>query len=209
MKTAATILLIILAFFVGLLTFAHHIQRLTPAKPPANADGIVVLTGASNLRIEAAMTLLRAGKGRRLLVSGVNREVSEVDIGGVTRAPKALIACCVDLGFEASDTKGNAQETAEWVALHDYRSVIVVTADYHMPRALVELRAALPGVSLTPYPVRTEGLDARHWWHTGRGARRMIIEYGKFLVISVREAVFGLGPKDSRDTQPRQVGATH
>jgi uncharacterized SAM-binding protein YcdF (DUF218 family) len=196
MKTAVAILIVFLALVIGLWVFSAHVAGSTPAPEPRKADGIVVLTGASNIRLEAAMRLLEAGKARRLLVSGVNREATRADIRGVTGAGKALYDCCVDLGFTAADTIGNARETAEWARAKDYRSLIIVTADYHMPRAEVELKAALPGVTLIAYPVRTESLDARRWWRTTRGARRMIFEYGKYLVILVRETFLSLGPKE-------------
>jgi uncharacterized SAM-binding protein YcdF (DUF218 family) len=78
-----------------------------------------------------------------------------------------------------------------------YHSLILVTADYHMPRALIELRAAMPEAQVTPYPVATPTLDARHWPDTSQGARRMIVEYCKYLAILMREAVLSLGGGDS------------
>ena len=101
--------------------------------------------------------------------------------------------CCVDLGFEAIDTVGNARETAEWARARGYDRLILVTADYHMPRALLELRGAMPHVRLTPYPVATEDVDARRWWKTPQGRRLMVVEYDKYLVILAREAVLRLG----------------
>jgi uncharacterized SAM-binding protein YcdF (DUF218 family) len=95
------------------------------------------------------------------------------------------------LGFTALDTLGNAREAAAWARAMDYKSLILVTADYHMPRALIEVRAAMPGVTVTPYPVATPTLDARHWSETTLGARRMISEYSKYLAILAREAVLG------------------
>ena len=100
------------------------------------------------------------------------------------------------LGFVATDTVGNARETAAWARAHGYRSLIVVTSDFHIPRAMLELRAAMPGVVLTPYPVKSEEVDAAHWWRSRDSARRMVVEYCKYLAILTREAVFSLGPKE-------------
>ena len=111
-------------------------------------------------------------------------------------ATQRLYDCCVDLGFEAEDTVGNARETAEWVRSHDYQSLIVVTSDYHMPRAMLELRAALPGVQLIAYPVRSVELDAGHWWRSKSNARFIVIEYSKYLAILARQTLLSLGPKD-------------
>jgi uncharacterized SAM-binding protein YcdF (DUF218 family) len=157
---------------------------------------VVVLTGISSQRIVAGMHLLRQGKAERMLVSGVNRGATRADIQRLARAVAApAYDCCVDLGFEAEDTVGNARETAQWARARGYDNLIVVTADYHMPRALLELRRALPGVTLIPYPVATNELNARRWWRNPHDARRMIVEYAKYLVILGRESVARLAPK--------------
>ena len=196
MRSAAVLLLVILIWGVGLVAFAGRVAQSTPAPEPAQADGVVALTGASDARITAAMKLMEAGKGRRMLISGVNQKASRADIRGVAKATRRLYDCCVDLGFQALDTVGNARETARWARRHDYHSLIVVTSDFHMPRAMLELRAALPDVSLTPYPVRSNDLNARRWWRTQEGARRMTLEYCKYLAILARESLLSLGPKD-------------
>jgi uncharacterized SAM-binding protein YcdF (DUF218 family) len=191
-KGLAVLLVAALIWTAGLFEFADRVTRMTPAAEPAPADAIVALTGASDLRLEAATNLLEAGKGRRLLVSGVNRRASRADLWGVTGAAKPLFDCCVDLGFTAADTLGNARESAEWAKAMGYHSLILVTSDYHMPRAVIELRSAMPGADITPYPVATESLDARHWLDTSLSARRMVIEYCKYLAILARQAVLGL-----------------
>jgi uncharacterized SAM-binding protein YcdF (DUF218 family) len=194
-KGLAAILVLALIWVAGLLEFADRIARLTPPDEPAAADGIVALTGGSDLRLEAATHLLEDGKGKRLLVSGVNRTATRSDLWNVTGAAKPVFDCCVDLGFQAVDTVGNARETAQWAKAMDYRSLILVTADYHMPRALIEMRAAMPGETITPYPVATSELDARHWTATSVSARRMVFEYCKYLAILTRETALGHGPK--------------
>ena len=196
MRSAAVLMLVLLCWGVGLLAFVGRIEQSTPAAEPPVSDGIVALTGASDARITAAMKLLETGKARRMLISGVNRQASRADIRGVAKATRRLYDCCVDLGFQAADTVGNARETARWVRSRKYQSLIVVTSDFHMPRAMLELRAALPGVRLTPYPVGSAELNARHWWRTQEGARRMILEYSKYLAILARESLISLGPKD-------------
>lgn len=196
MKSLAALLILGMIWAVGLLAFSGRVEQSTPAKEPSVADGVVVLTGASNIRLEAATKLLEAGKGKRLLISGVNREATREDVLNVTKAVKPIYDCCVDLGFAAANTVGNARETAEWARAKGYHSLIVVTADYHMPRAMLELRATLPDTVLYPYPVATEGLDAHRWWKQNATTRRMVVEYCKYLAILAREAFLGLGPKE-------------
>ncbi|MDE2357383.1 MAG: YdcF family protein [Alphaproteobacteria bacterium] len=193
MKGLACVLVAGLVWLAGLLAFADRIARSTPAEPPAPADGIVALTGGSAVRLKAATDLLEAGEGQRLLVSGVDRRVSRRDLWALTGAAKPLFDCCVDLGFEAANTLGNARETSDWVRAMGYRSVILVTADYHTPRAVLDLRGALDGVRVEAYPVATPDLDARHWQESGRGAERMAAEYDKYLVTLARDGVLDLG----------------
>lgn len=202
MKSFAALLILVMIWFVGLLAFTSRVDQSTPAQEPPVSDGVVVLTGASNVRLEQATKLLEAGKGKRLLISGVNREASRDDVLGVTKAVRPIYDCCVDLGYAAADTIGNASESAEWAKAKDYHSLIVVTADYHMPRSMLELHAAMPGVTLHPYPVVTESLNAHRWWKGGTSARRMIVEYCKYLAILGREAFLKLGPKDKADPKP-------
>ena len=186
MKAFALILLLALVWAAGLLAFAGRVIHSTPAPEPAASDGIVALTGASSLRIEAATELLEQGLARRLLISGVNPDATREQVREATSTAGRAFDCCVDLGFQAENTLGNALETAGWVRRHRYATLIVVTADYHMPRALLELHAAMPGVELRAYPVATQVLDARRWLATPEAARRMTVEYCKYLAVLAR-----------------------
>jgi len=205
-RVLAAILVLALIWAVGLLAFAQRVERLTPPTEPPTADAVVALTGASDLRLEAAVRLLERGKGRRLLISGVNKEASRDDILTVSRAAKPVYDCCVDLGFTAADTLGNAREIAEWADGKGYDSLIVVTSDYHMPRAMLLIRAAMPDATLTPYPVVTPPVDVRHWWRRSGDARRLAIEYCKYLAVLARESVRGAEPK-SQETPPARADA--
>ena len=200
MRGLAFILVIALIWAAGLWAFAERVATSTPAPEPPAADGIVALTGASNVRLEAGAQLLDQGKGRRLLISGVYKGATRADVRDVARGLSKEWECCVDLGFHAENTRGNARETAGWVRYHDYRSLIVVTADYHMPRALLELKAAMPGTQIYPYPVVTD-LNARRWWRSQSDARRMVLEYCKYIVILGREGVLGLGRRAGADNR--------
>lgn len=205
-RVLAAVLVLALIWAVGLVAFAQRIERLTPADQPPVADAVVALTGASDLRLEAAVRLLERGKGRRLLISGVNKEASRADVLAVTGAVKPIYDCCVDLGYTAADTIGNAGEIAEWARGKGYDSLIVVTSDYHMPRTMLLLHAAMPEATLTPYPVVTGPVDVRHWWRRSGDARRLSIEYCKYLAILVRESVSGAGSKP-RKTPPAAPAA--
>jgi uncharacterized SAM-binding protein YcdF (DUF218 family) len=205
MKSIAAFLVLALIWVAGLFAFADRIQRSTPAVQPEPADGIVALTGPEpNERMPTAVDLLMKQLGRRMLVSGVNRGVSREQLRWHTGAVKRVYDCCVDLGFTAADTVGNARETAEWADAMRFKSLIVVTSDYHMPRAMLELRAVMrpPAWRLQPYAVPTPELK-RRWWRSPSAARLMVVEYCKYLAILGREAVLGLGPRATPAAQPK------
>lgn len=199
MKGVAALLVVAMIWAVGLFAFASRVQQSTPVPEPPPAEGIVVLTGAnSNERIAAAVDLLAERLGQRVLVSGVNPEVSREELRRASKTVRRLYDCCVDLGFMAADTVGNARETAEWARARRYESLIIVTSDYHMPRAMLELRAVLrPPMLLETWAVPTPALKARGWWRSPRAARLMVVEYCKYLAILGREAVLGLGPREA------------
>jgi uncharacterized SAM-binding protein YcdF (DUF218 family) len=191
MKFLTFIAIVILIWLVGLFAFADRVRGYTPAAEPARADAIVALTGPSAERVNAAIRLLEQDKGKRVLISGVNREVRRQELRALTPGSNRLFNCCVDLGFEAEDTVGNAQEIAAWADAKGYDSLIVVTSDYHMPRALTEIRAAAPELALTPYAVETPSLDNSRWWRAAVTARRMTLEYVKYLAALARAVVGG------------------
>ena len=191
MKFLTFIAIVALIWLVGLFAFADRVRSYTPAADPARADAIVALTGPSAERVNAAIRLLEQDKGQRVLISGVNREVRRQELRALTPGSNKLFNCCVDLGFEAEDTIGNAQEIAAWADAKGYDSLIVVTSDYHMPRALTEIRAAAPDLALTPYAVETPSLDNSRWWRAAVTARRMTLEYMKYLAALGRALVGG------------------
>ncbi len=202
MRTLAAIFVVLLVWATGLLAFAARVDRLTPADDPAPADGIVALTGGSGERISAAVRLLEDGRAKRLLISGVGQHVTRGELQTIVGAAKPLFDCCVDLGFQAANTLGNARETAAWTRAHGFRTLILVTADYHMPRARLELHAALPEATIETYPVATAELRTGDWWKTGAGAERMILEYCKYLAVLARETLLDLGPKPKGGARP-------
>ncbi len=202
MRLLAAIVIAVLLWVVGLFAFADRVRSITPAPEPAAADGIVALTGPSAERVNTAVRLLEQGKARRLLVSGVNREVRREELRALTPGSSRLFDCCVDLGFDAEDTMGNAQEIAAWARAKDFDSLIVVTSDYHMPRSLLEIRGMAPEVDLTAHAVRTPSLDSDNWWRSPGDARRMALEYNKYLVVLARETVLGLTGRGASGAEP-------
>lgn len=178
---------LVVAFIAGFWNFAERV-RLEPEAPP-QAQAIVALTGGSLERLSTGVRLLQDEKGERLLISGVNRIVTDQELYEVLEVDRALGECCIDLGRSAEDTLGNASETAAWAREHRYTSLILVTDDYHMPRSHAELSLAMPEAEIYPYPVRTRWTDPALWRSDLGAATRLGGEYVKYLVIRGREAV--------------------
>jgi uncharacterized SAM-binding protein YcdF (DUF218 family) len=189
----ATVIALI-AFVWGFWQFADSVR--TPETPPAppRAQAIVALTGGSLERLSTGVQLLREHKGERLLISGVNRVVTDEELlGEALHVEPQLAHCCIDLGRSAEDTLGNASETAAWAREHHYRRLILVTDDYHMPRSYAELSLAMPEAEIHRYPVRTRWTDPKLWRSDIGAALRLGSEYVKYLVIRGREALIDLG----------------
>ena len=189
MRRASRVLVCAVAVSAGLFTLGFLLFALVVTQEPsgseASADGIVVLTGGDH-RISEGARLLRLGRARRMLISGVNTRTSREDIQRVTGLGEAGFECCVDLGYRARDTVGNAEEARAWAAERRYASLIVVTSSYHMPRRLAELSLALPDVALIPHAVRLRA--GTIWWLSPATARALVAEYAKFLPAAARAA---------------------
>jgi uncharacterized SAM-binding protein YcdF (DUF218 family) len=150
-----------------------------------SADGIVVLTGGTS-RVADALELLASGRGKRLLITGVNSGTTTTDIARQTVDYNKWLACCVDLDYAAINTLGNAVQARRWALEHNFTSLIVVTSAYHMPRALAELAHQLPDATLIPYPVVSDRLRVEPWWSNGATARLVLSEYLKYLFAKLR-----------------------
>lgn len=176
--------IIALAAFAG--GFAAFVTTLPmPPREAPLAEGIVVLTGGDD-RISTALALLEAGHGSRLLISGVNETTSRAALRRTHPNSDDAFDCCVDLGWYAQNTPGNAAEAAHWARAKGFRSVIVVTASYHMPRALLELGSQMEGVTLVPYPVMPGSLTRKGAWRDPATIKLMAGEYMKYVAAQAR-----------------------
>jgi uncharacterized SAM-binding protein YcdF (DUF218 family) len=173
---------------LGFLIFVHQIpeQEALPSRPAA---AVVALTGGPE-RIADAIDLMERGYAGRLLISGVNASLTRADIIRMAPRHRKLIECCVDLGYAARNTIGNAREARQWMQDHELRgAVIVVTANFHMPRALLEMGYEMPGTELLAFPVVTERSREGQWWRDPAMARLWVIEYAKFVAALLRRSV--------------------
>ncbi len=157
---------LLLLYALGFVLFAFTLGR--PAPPSlAASDAAVVLTGGSG-RIEQGMAVLRAAQAKRLLVAGADPSVTKADLARRLGSGSArLLQCCVDLGSESVDTRSNAEEAGRWLATHHFRSVRLITSDWHMRRARYEFEQGLGG----RYVLRTDAV---------RTAPRFLTLFGEY-----------------------------
>jgi uncharacterized SAM-binding protein YcdF (DUF218 family) len=174
---------LVLGLAGGFLSFAESAMHPYDASSP-RTEAIVAMTGGS-YRVSDAVDLLGAGHGRRLLISGVNPMVRERELSRAVPAATPFMSCCIDLDHRALNTLGNAIETAKWVRLHSFNSVLVVTSSYHMPRTMLELQRLLPDIRLVAYPVQTGAIHPTVWWKDAASVKILGFEYAKYLMAAV------------------------
>jgi uncharacterized SAM-binding protein YcdF (DUF218 family) len=187
MLRAAIVAALAIVFVGAAIGFVGFLSQLrgSEVKPDRNADGIVVLTGGSS-RVSDAMELLANGYGKRLLISGVHPTSGASDISRSLSDNQSLLSCCVDLDRSAVNTRSNAAETRRWARERGFKSLIVVTSNYHMPRAIVELSHAMPDITLIPFAVIGDKWRDEPWWTSGATFRLLLSEYVKYVAAEVR-----------------------
>jgi uncharacterized SAM-binding protein YcdF (DUF218 family) len=179
------------ALLAGFIVFIAAVPTEPPSLPPAPPGaGIVVLTGGAG-RIAAGLRLLAAEPTARLLVSGVHQSATLAELEWPDGIAPAVFAGRITLGRRAGSTRGNAAEAAAWAREHGLVTLVVVTAGYHMPRALLMLRRVLPEARLLPRPVTPAPFREPRWWLRPGVLRLAAGEYVKLL-----GALAGLAPPD-------------
>lgn len=186
----ATALLLVLAWAAAIAFFAWKIDSYA-LDDSTNADAIVVLTGGGG-RVEYGLELLANGRGKALFISGVNKSVPLGDL--LNAAPdevRSMIGVLsfgkITLGREATNTVGNAEESMEWIRSRGYKSVLLVTADYHMPRAKAEFKANLPrDVVLIAAPVDTGDYKSLGWVNDVKTRNLILSEFHKLIFARLR-----------------------
>lgn len=184
---AVTCLAVLLA--TVLASFQHFVLTLptVTAGTIQRTDGIVVTTGGQQ-RLSSGIGLLAGGKAEKLLISGVgqgvNRAILVQELGLDAIQVNALF-CCVELDYSAVDTRGNAAAAREWADRHNMRSLRLVTANYHMPRALLVFSRAMPNVDIYQWPVTPPDLTLQSWWRNPPIVRLLVREYAKYMVTKL------------------------
>ncbi len=163
-------------------------KQSPPATPTASS-----CSPAARRGFPTRSSLLASGYGKRLLISGVHPTNGVSDISRSLPDSQPLLKCCVDLDRSAVNTRSNASETRRWVDERGFHSLIVVTSNYHMPRAIVELSHAMPDITLIPFAVVGDKWREEPWWTSGATLRLLLSEYVKYIAAEVRVRLAYLG----------------
>lgn len=178
---------LVMLYFLGLLYFVSLVP-IKPAISTSKSDAIVVLTGGDK-RIEKGFILLKNNKANKLFITGVNDKIKLSNISQIEKFQSILdfdYKSKVYLGINAQNTQGNALETKQWISeAENIKSIILVTANYHMPRSLLEFHKALPYIKIIPYPVFPEGFKIHSWWKHKSSSLLLMNEYKKYIFIMI------------------------
>lgn len=184
------VVLLALVWTGGLMIFIGQLPRPTGNAYGGSAHdaGVAVYTGGGGARISAAMAIFADGAGERLLISGVHPDTSRARLAEFWTGSPDLFECCVDLDRKALTTEGNAQELSAWAQTHEYERIILVTSEYHMPRAVATTKARMPDAVLTPYPVASGYLDGEGRPVSLKAWEELAGEYMKFILAHIKAA---------------------
>mgnify|MGYP001249508973 FL=1 len=191
----AFLVLVLSLWLICFLCFFSSIPLIN-STGQSKTDAIIVLTGGVK-RLAAGFDLLVAGRSNLLFVSGVNTSVKLPDIQKISQdqgivLDKKHIQCCVELGYAAFNTRGNAIESAEWITKNRIRSIFLVTSNYHIDRSLLEFRLKMPNLKIHKYPVVSNNVMLKEWWRHPSSMRLLITEYHKFMYTAAKFFLYKL-----------------
>jgi uncharacterized SAM-binding protein YcdF (DUF218 family) len=191
----------ILALIVASWDFLTFVGKVEAARAPAAdlpVDAVATLTGAADARIVAGVDLaLKLGVPH--LISGVHVNTRLSDIARIAGVEEARLDCCVTLGRAAASTEGNGSEVADWARRNKVKRILIVTSDYHMARAMVEVRRAMPEGEFVPFAVPSARLRVDDWYRDAASTRLLTSEWLKFRIASMRARGGGSSHPDTPD----------
>lgn len=185
MKLLYIISIALIIFIICFINFVQCFSNIA-VNTTNKADGIIVLTGG-HARLNAGLNLLKCQKGRRMLLSGVNKHLSNKSLIDALNLHDHNLIQHIDIGRYALNTAGNAFETALWVKKYNYKTIYVVTNDYHMPRSLLELKMALPDIIFYPAPIKDYKNSKQLWQHlTLKQTTKLLAEFLKYIRSNIK-----------------------
>ena len=193
-RSFGCLILILVTWFSGLIWFTANIPK-TKINSRIQTDAIVVLTGGAG-RLEEGFKLLDTEKlAKQLFVSGAARGVDVKALLKVAKRRPTNLNCCITIGYDADNTIGNAYETSHWMRANQFRSLRLVTSNYHMLRSLEVFHRILPNITIVSHPVLPKTFNVKYWWRNLDASKMIFSEYNKYLVT----LLLFLGPEGLRE----------
>ncbi|MBN8649691.1 MAG: YdcF family protein [Caulobacterales bacterium] len=178
----------------GFFRFADNVVNMKTPEYTIQADGIVSLTGGSKGRLTEGVKLLEMKRGKSLLISGVYQGASTEEIRAISGGSRALYECCIKLGRAARDTIGNAEEIYDWAKANNYKTILVVTDNYHIERSMLEISNRLKDVKIIPHAVKASPYIDKKWWESEKALKGLLNEYAKLRAAQFR-LLLGFDPR--------------
>lgn len=194
-KTFLGVLSIVVLWLMGLVWFVNQVPKQISYNK-SQTDAVVVLTGGKS-RLDTGLKLFFKGYAKQLFISGVALDGGDMKnlLKVAQRSPNKL-ACCINVGF-SKNTAENAFETATWISSSGFQSLRLVTATYHMPRSLLEMKNQMPDIKIIPHPVFPILFKRESWWLWPGTVKLLTSEFNKYIFAKIRmlpSFLFELGP---------------
>ena len=198
-KSSFFIILILLIsyFFVGLFNFQEKILSLEKNRNIVNSN-IVILTGGSN-RIKEGFKVVNdidklAKTDFKILISGTGKGFTKASLKKTLTSDfnLNLVECCIELESISKDTYSNASETYKWTKKNDINDIILITSNYHMPRAILEFKNRMPNQQIFTYPITPKNHDIKNWLNSSDTFFLIFFEYSKLLIASLRLKIMNI-----------------
>ena len=182
-------------FFIELHSFKEKI--LTLQKHPINlSPKIVILTGGTNRIKEGFEVVNKLDKksitNLKVLVSGTGKGFSKLSLQEKLNSnfESKLIECCVELDGVSQNTYSNAIETSKWVSMNNIEEILLITSNYHIPRAILEFQNKMPNLKILFYPIKPKQHQINKWLKSFETFSLVSIEYSKYIIANIRIKIF-------------------
>lgn len=183
-----SIILLAIIWFAGLLKFISDTKEIAKNDHiDKNIDAIIVLTGGSG-RIRTGLEILSQGRVQKMFISGVGKDADKnsllVTSGKLPDNIDSLIDK-IELGRDATNTKGNAIESKKWIKSNNIKNIILVTSDFHLLRSLYQFKKTIPDVNIIPSAVATPQINKQYWWKDFYSFYLLGKEYNKYIATKL------------------------
>lgn len=191
-KAFLTLLVIVLAV-IAMLFIDFTYKTFSYRQSEIKADAVVVLAGGKG-RVDEGVRLYRQRKGNWLLFIGVDPSVRMSDLYRPQFGDPSSDR--VVLEKASRNTLENAIFGRDVIMRRNIRSILLITSRYHMKRASILFRNALPkDVAIYAYPVDSKNLK-ESWWNHGGSFHLLFSEFYKYCMF---RAFFTLAPGELRE----------